>query len=182
MAVSTNPPDDTSPPEDTTDRDFVITRTLSAPRSLVFEAWTNTKYLSQWWGPRPFTTPVCQLDLRVGGALRIVMRSVDGVDYPITGVFIEIERPERLVMTFDAAEHPAEWHDMVKPDRLQGDDNPAGIMLQFVTFEDLGDKTNLTIRTRFDTVAIRDAMLKMGMTEGWSQSLDRLDELVARMT
>ena len=67
----------------------------------------------------------------------------------------------------------------MKPDRRKGDDNPAGEMLTTVTFEDQGRKTKLTIRTRFGSSTIRDAMLKMGMTEGWSQSLDRLDALLA---
>jgi uncharacterized protein YndB with AHSA1/START domain len=158
--------------------EFVITRIFSAPRSLVFSAWTEPRHLAAWWGPRPFTAPICELDLRLGGAYHIVMRSPEGEDYPIRGVYQEIVAPERIVMTMDCTEHPADWHDMVKPNRGPQETNPAGIMLTTVTFEELDDKTRLTVRIRFDSTAIRDAFLKMGMTEGWSLSLDRLEELL----
>ncbi|HXB03070.1 MAG TPA: SRPBCC domain-containing protein [Opitutaceae bacterium] len=164
------------------DRVFVISRMFDAPRELVWKAWTEPKHMAQWWGPSSFTTPVCELDVRPGGAYRIVMRGADGVDYPITGVYREIVPPARLVMTMDCTEHPAAWHDMVKPDRKKGEKNPAGEMLQTVTFESFDGKTKLTIRICLETAAIRDAMVKMGMNEGWSLSLDRLAELVAKTT
>jgi len=145
----------------------------------VFKAWTKPEHMMRWWGPHSFTNPVCEMDVRPGGAHRIVMRSPEGVEYPLKGVYREVVEPERLVMTIDCSEHPAEWHDLVNPSREEGEGNPAGEMLSTVTFEDLDGKTKLTVRTRFDSVAIRDAMLKMGMTEGWSQSLDRLAEELA---
>src|SRR5437879_6953424 len=79
-----------------------ITRIIDAPRARVFKMWTDPKHLAQWWGPKGFTNPVCELDLRVGGALRIVMRAPDGVDYPMGGLFREIVEPERLVFTATA--------------------------------------------------------------------------------
>jgi uncharacterized protein YndB with AHSA1/START domain len=162
------------------DHEFVITRTINAPRALVFKAWTDPKQMAQWWGPKGFTNPVCEMGVRPGGAHRIVMRGPDGTDYPIKGIYREIVKPERLVMTLDCSEHPEAWHDMVKPNRKKGERNPVGEMLQTVTFEDQGGKTKLTIRTRFISVAIRDAMVKMSMTEGWSQSLERLEALLAK--
>jgi uncharacterized protein YndB with AHSA1/START domain len=161
------------------DQDFVITRIINAPRALVFKAWTDPKQMAQWWGPKGFTNPVCEMDVRPGGAHRIVMRGPDGTDYPVKGVYREIVEPERLVMTLDCSEHPEAWHDMVKPNRKKGERNPVGEMLQTVTFEDQGGKTKLTVRTRFNSTAIRDAMVKMGMSEGWAQSLDRLQTHVA---
>jgi uncharacterized protein YndB with AHSA1/START domain len=161
------------------DRDVVIRRILDAPRELVWRAWTEAKHFGQWWGPKVFTNPICAIDLRVGGAYRVVMRSPDGVDYPITGVFREITAPERLVMTMDCSEHPPAWHDMLKPDRSPGESNPAGIMQETVTFEARGTQTLLTIRIRMVSTEIRDSMVKMGMNEGWSQSLERLAALVA---
>lgn len=154
--------------------EFFITRTFDAPRELVWRAWTEPAQLAQWWGPSQITNPVCEMDLRPGGSYRIVMRLPDGTDYPIKGVFIEIAPPERLVMTLDCSEHPDEWHDLVKPDRSKEERNPAGEMVQTTLFENLGEKTRLTLRTRFNSAEIRNAMVKMGMTEGWSQSLDRL--------
>lgn len=159
---------------------FVISRIIHAPRALVFRAWTDPQQLTQWWGPRGFSNPVCELDVRRGGLYRIVMRGVDGIDYPIKGVYREVEEPSLLVMTLDCSEHPKAWHDLVNPTRAPGDDNPAGEMLQTVTFEDMGGKTRLTIRLRIKSAAILAAMRKMGMNEGWSESLDRLEQLMAQ--
>jgi uncharacterized protein YndB with AHSA1/START domain len=173
MAEKSDPKPGSSEPE------FVISRVLAAPRELVFKVWTDPGHLARWWGPSAFTIPVCDVDVRAGGAFRLVMRSPDGVDYPLTGFYREIVEPERLVMALDATEHPAEWHDLMKPGRSPDEVNPAGIMVQTATFEALGRKTRLTIRTRFESQAIRDAALRMGMTEGWSSSLDRLEEALS---
>ncbi|MFC3106967.1 SRPBCC domain-containing protein [Undibacterium arcticum] len=170
----------TTPQAPAAGNEFVISRLLDAPRTLVFQAWTDPTQMARWFGPHNFTNPVCEIDLRVGGAHRIVMRSPDGVDYPIKGVYREIVAPERLVMTLDCSEHPDAWHDMVKPNRARDERNPAGEMLSTVTFEDVDGKTKLTIRTRFESATIRDAMLKMGMTEGWTESLERLAAHLAK--
>jgi len=66
-----------------------LTRAFDAPPTLVWKAWTDPKMMAQWFGPRDFTNPVCELDVRVGGSLRIVMRGPDGNDYPMKGVFLE---------------------------------------------------------------------------------------------
>lgn len=160
------------------DREFVITRVLDAPRSKVFHAWTDPVQLARWWGPHSVTNSACEMDVRPGGGYRIVMRGPDGTEYPIKGVFREIRPPAQLVMTMDASEHPREWHNLVRPDHAARDRNPCGLMLETVTFEDLGAKTRLTVRTRFESPEIRDAMLKMGMTDGWTQSFERLAEVI----
>jgi len=67
-------------------KDFAITRVFDAPRALVWQAWTAPKMMAQWFGPRGFTSSVPQLDVRVGGGLRIVMHGPDGNDYPMKGV------------------------------------------------------------------------------------------------
>ncbi|HSY27330.1 MAG TPA: SRPBCC family protein [Burkholderiaceae bacterium] len=161
------------------DCDFVISRLLDAPRELVFKAWTDPVHMARWWGPKMFSAPICEMDVRPGGSHRIVMRSPDGEDYPIKGYFREVVEPERIVMTMDCSEHPAAWHDMVNPNRAPGDDNPAGEMISTITFEAHDSKTLLTIRVRLKTPAIRNAMVKMGMNEGWGMSLDKLEELLA---
>src|SRR5258708_3568125 len=163
------------------EKEFVITRVFDGPREPLFKMWIEPKHIAQWWGPRTFDIPVCETDVRQGGAYRIVMRGTDRVDYPVKGVYREIVRPERLVMTMDCSEHPEAWHDLVKPNRPKEERNPAGELLQTTTFEEVGGRTKLTIRIHFESPAIRDAMLKMGMTEGWSQSLDRLAEQVAKI-
>ena len=157
---------------------FTISRDFDAPRELVWKAWTNPRLLAQWWGPRDFTNPVCELDLRPGGSYRIVMRAPDGSEYPLSGTFREIKPPERLVMTMDCSGHPDAWHDTVCPGR-GSDPNPVGEMVTTVTLDLHDDKTQLTVRTLFRTAAIRDGMLKVGMTEGWSLSLDRLQACLA---
>lgn len=160
------------------ENDFLITRIIDAPRELVYRAWAEPDRLAKWWGPKEVTN-TCEMDLRPGGRYRIVMRTRDGVEYPIKGVFREIVDSERIMMTMDCSEHPEAWHDLVNPNRKKGEEggsNPAGEMLTTVTFDGLDGKTKLTIRTRFESVAIRDAMLKMGMNEGWTESLERLQE------
>ena len=161
-------------------RDFMISRTFDAPRALVWKAWTEPKHMAQWWGPKDFTNPVCELDVRVGGAYRITMRGPDGDEYPLKGVYREIVPPERLVMFMDISDHPDSWYDMVIPDRDKTK-KPHVDCVQTATFEEVDGKTKLTIRTRFESVAIRDAMIEMGMNGGWSLSLDRLTTCLANM-
>ena len=163
-----------------TDLDIVISRTFAAPRSVVWQAWTNPAHLAQWWGPRDFTNPVCELDVRVGGTYRIVMRSPEGREYPIVGTFREVTALARLVLVMDCSGHPDEWHDQVNPLRDKSKGRPSLDLLQTVTLDEVAGGTTVTVRTRFESTSVRDAMLRMGMTEGWSQSLDRLAALLAR--
>jgi uncharacterized protein YndB with AHSA1/START domain len=165
---------------DTSDREFVISRVFDAPRELVWKAWTEPARMARWWGPHHFTNPVCELDVRPGGAFRIVMRAPDGAEFPFKGVYREVAPPERLVYTGDMSDVSDEWHDTVNPNRDRSAGRPAMESLTTVTFEDLAGKTRLTVRTLFATAAVRDAMLKMQMAEGWGQSLERLDALVAK--
>src|SRR5258708_3567492 len=115
------------------EQELVLTREFEAPRELVFKVWTDPKHVAQWWGPRGFTNPVCELDLRPAGAILIHMRGPDGTVYPMTGVYQEIVEPERLVVTsaaLDAACHP-----MVE-------------MLTTLTFRDLREQQKQILRAR----------------------------------
>src|SRR5580658_923888 len=143
--------------------DLVMTRVFDAPRELVFRVWTDTRHMARWWGPKGFTNPVCEMDVRPGGALRIVMRAPDGVDYPMRGVFREIVEPERLVFTNIA---------------LDEDGNAVLEGLTTVTFAEHGGKTKLTLQTSAVGLAAEAAEKLEGMEEGWTQSLERLGELV----
>ncbi len=145
-------------------RELTITRVFDAPRELVFKMWTDPKYVAQWWGPKGFTNPVCEMDVRPGGALRIVMRAPDGVDYPMTGIFREIVEPERLVFTNIAVD--AEGNHL-----LEG--------LTTVTFARHGDKMKLTLQTRAVGLVAHAARMLEGMEAGWTQSLERLEAYVA---
>jgi uncharacterized protein YndB with AHSA1/START domain len=162
--------------------EILFTRILNAPRKLVFKAWTDPKHLAQWWGPHGMTNPVCDVDLRPGGTFRIVMRSADGVDYPCGGVYREIARPDRLVFTVAAYDHPAEWQDLLGTYRQKTDDGPDLQQVWTVTFEEqAGGKTKLTVRNRFESATELDAALKMGHADGVAQSLDRLEESIAKV-
>lgn len=82
------------------DREIAITRVFDAPRRLVFEAYTNPEHLPHWMlGPSGWTMPVCEIDLRPGGAYRFVWRRSDSTEMEISGVYQEIAPPERLVTT-----------------------------------------------------------------------------------
>src|SRR5437764_12032009 len=76
-----------------------LTRRVAASPEVVFRAWTDAKQLAKWWGPKDFTNPVCELDARVGGSIRITMQGPDGMRYPTRGIFNEIIEPERIVFT-----------------------------------------------------------------------------------
>ncbi len=145
---------------------LVITRVFDAPRDLVFKAWTDPQYVAQWWGPKGFTNPVCELDVRPGGAIRIDMRAPDGVTYPMKGVFHEIVAPERLVFTSSALE--------------DDEGNPQLEVLTTVTFAEHNGKTKLTLEAVVVKATPAAAAALDGMELGWRQSLDRLAEHLAR--
>ncbi len=157
------------------DRDFVIDRIIAAPRDRVWSAWTQPELLTRWWGPRSFGNPLCEVDLRPAGPFYIVMQCPDGVDYPLKGIYREVAAPERLVLSLDCSEHPPAWQAAVN--HHSGGDSPdaAGEVLLTTHLESLSDRTRLIIRQRFESSAIRNAMLDLGMEQAWSQSLDRLE-------
>jgi len=148
--------------QNTQRKEVTITRLFDAPRALVFKAWTDPKQLAQWWGPHGFTTPVCEVDVRAGGAIRIDMRGPDGVVYPMKGVFHEIVEPDRLVFTSGTFE--------------DAEGNPQLEVFTTVTFAELSGKTKLTLQAVVVKSAPEVAVALDGMEEGWSQSLDRLAE------
>lgn len=144
--------------------ELVIARVFDAPRSLVFKAWVDPKHLAQWWGPHGFTNPVCELDVRPGGAIRIHMRGPDGTVYPMTGVYQKIVEPERLVFTSAALDEKG---------------SPLFEVLNKVTFAKQGGKTTLTTKARVVKSTAAAAPYLKGMEAGWTQSLERLAAFVA---
>src|SRR5262245_66596652 len=77
----------------TSDRELVLTRVIDAPRAKLYRAWTDPELLKQWFAPKPYTTPVAELNVRPGGANLIVMRDPQGNDHPNRGVYLEVVRP-----------------------------------------------------------------------------------------
>ena len=146
-----------------TDREIVITRVFDAPRRLVFEAWTNPEHVPHWMlGPEGWTMPVCEIDLRPGGAWHFVWRRSDGTEMEMRGLYKEIVPPERLVST-------ESW----------GDEWPE--TLNTLILSEADGKTTITQRVRYASKEARDAALKTGMVEGMSQGFERLDEYLGTL-
>jgi uncharacterized protein YndB with AHSA1/START domain len=142
---------------------IVITREFDAPRDLLFRAHTEPELYVQWLGPRRLTMTIDHFDARAGGTWRYTHRDADGNEYGFHGVFHGTPSPDGIVQTF-------EFEGM-----------PGHISLGTVTFEERGGKTLLRQNTVFQSVDDRDGMLRSGMAEGVNDSMERLDELVARL-
>ncbi len=147
------------------EQELVLTSVFDAPRELVFKAWTDPKRVAQWWGPHGFSNPVCELDLRPGGAIRIHMRGPDSTVYPMTGVYQEVAEPERLVFTSAALDEKG---------------HPMFEVLTTVTFAEQGGKTKQILRARVIRRTAQAAPYLSGMEAGWTQSLERLAEFLAK--
>jgi uncharacterized protein YndB with AHSA1/START domain len=142
------------------DRVLVIERVFDAPRTLVFDAWTKSEHMANWWGPRGFKSTVLRNELRPGGAYRIHMLGPDG-DHWTQGVYREVVPPERLVMV-------GSWAD------AQGNPTRPETTLTLL-FEDVGGKTRLTLHNAiFESTTARDMH-----NTGWSSALDCLAEYLA---
>ena len=153
-------PDPTSIPSD---RRLEIEREFDAPRDLVWMMFADPYHLSQWWGPKGFTNPVVELDLRPGGRWYHVMRGPDGKDYPADSEFIEVSPPERIVYRNRQLEAEAFGN------------NPPPSFLRIITLTDLGNgRTRLTLDAYFDTAANKDAVTRRGFREGVLESYDKL--------
>ncbi len=145
------------------DRRLELVREFDAPRDLVWTAFADPYHLSRWWGPRGFTNPVCEIDLRPGGRWHHVMRGPDGRDYPTDSVFIEVHPPERIV-----------YRNAVATDAVFGD-NPPPSFLRVITLIDLGGaRTRLTLEAYFETAANKEAVIRRGFREGVMESFDKL--------
>jgi uncharacterized protein YndB with AHSA1/START domain len=136
-----------------------LSRSFAAPRERVFRAFTAPTQLARWWGPKGFTVPACTLDVRPGGAWRTVMRSPEGKDHIVSGVYREIAPPERLVFTWAWEEDGARGHETVVTIELS--ETPGGTRLE-LTHE------------RFETEDSLDRH-----RHGWSSCLDCLEQALA---
>jgi uncharacterized protein YndB with AHSA1/START domain len=145
------------------DREIAMTRVFDAPRTLVFDAFTTPDLVKRWLlGPPGWSMPVCEIDLRPGGALRYRWRNeADGKEFGLAGTFREILAPERIVHT-----------------ELFDEDWTGGETLVTTTFEERGGKTTVTMTVLYASKEARDKVLQTGMTEGVAQGFDRLAELL----
>jgi uncharacterized protein YndB with AHSA1/START domain len=152
---------DTTRLELKSDFEVVITRTFAAPRHLVFDAMTKPEHVKRWYGLKVLTMVICEIDLRVGGRWRYVLRAPDGIEHGFTGVYREIVKPEQLVCTENYEALP-----------------PGHEMLVTVTFDEQGGETTVTSRIIYQSQADRDAHLQSGMEVGMRETFERLAELL----
>jgi uncharacterized protein YndB with AHSA1/START domain len=147
------------------EQELVLTRVFDAPRELVFKSWTDPRHVEKWWGPHGFTCPLCELDVRPGGAILIHMRGPDGRVYPMTGLYQEVVEPERLVFTSTA---------------LDDQGNALFEILNSIELTEQGAKTKQTLRARVIKRSAQAAPYLAGMEVGWTQTLERLAAYVAK--
>jgi len=140
-----------------------ITRVFDAPRALVFKLWTDPKYVEKWWGPKGFINPVCNLDAKVGGSIRIIMQAPDGAKYPTRGFFKEIIEPEKLVFS------------SIKEDEYG---NAQLEVVNTAIFTEENGKTKLIFKAEVIMSTPEACGSVEGMNEGWNQSIDRLAETI----
>ena len=149
------------------ERELVITRTFDAPRELVWKAWTEPERFMRWWGPKIFTSPRCEIDLRVGGRFLWCMRWPDGRENYTTGEYVEIVPLERLIYTTTFADAdgnavPASYYSM-------GDDIAFEMKVTVVLVDNDG-KTTMTLTH----AGLPAGEIRGSAQQGWNESLDKL--------
>jgi len=142
-----------APPGEAT---IVVTRTIDAPRDLVWQAFTDPAHAGKWWGPNGFTTTTQVMDLRVGGVWQFTMHGPDGRDWPNKITYREVVKPERLAY-------------------VHGDGGDADLFSTVVTFTADGERTRVHMKATFPSVAMRDKQAaEVGAVEGAAQHLDNM--------
>lgn len=147
-----------------TKQELVLSREFEAPRALVWRAWTEAKHLAQWWGPRGYQNPVCEVDARVGGVFVIEMQAPDGTIFPLEGEFKEVVAPERLVFT----------ERLVRKNAASDEPDLLFELLNTITLTERGGKTRVEVRSQ----VVRASVLTDGMAAGWEECLERLEAFV----
>lgn len=143
---------------------IVITREFAAPRELLFRAYTDPALLVQWLGPRRLTMTVDHYDVRDGGTWRYTHSGADGIEHGFHGVYHGTPSVDGIVQTFE----------------YEG--APGHVSLETLTFEERDGKTLVRQSAVFQSVEDRDSAVQSGMEEGINDSMERLDELLVRLT
>lgn len=150
--------------------EIVITREFKAPRALVWKVWNEPEHIAKWFGPQGFNTRVISQDFRPGGKWEYAMTGPDGMEYPFSGVYLEIEPIEKVVSTDEFGEEYTER-------------NPDLPKITSVTtlFEDQGAKTRVVIKTLHATAEDRKKHEAMGVEAGWASSFEKLDAYLTKV-
>jgi uncharacterized protein YndB with AHSA1/START domain len=157
---------------DETER-MVVTRVFDAPRELVWKAWTDPKYIMQWWGPNGFTSPVCKMDFRVGGKLLCCMKAPDGQEFWNAVEYHEIVPYEKIVSLMYFADPEG---NKIDPAQLGIEHEAIEGAYDVTLFEDFGNgQTKLTFIGNEPMESAKNS----GQMEGWNQILDKIAAVVA---
>ena len=151
------------PAADDVPSELHLRRFFAAPRQIVFDAWTKPEMVKEWWGPRGFTNPVCEMDAQRGGEILIHMQAPDGTVYPMTGRFVEFYPPYRFHFTSGP---------------LDQEGRQLFELWTSVFFEEKNGGTEVVLDVHVTKTTPGAPMYLKGMREGWSQSLDKLAEFV----
>ena len=146
------------------EREIRLTRMFDAPRDMVFTAMTKPEHVARWWGRLGdgYSVPVCEVDLRPGGAWRYVNRTPGG-DVVFYGVYREVTPPERLVFTEIYEPYP---------------DSESTVTVDLI---DEGGRTRFTLTAEYPSVEVRDSVMDSGMAMGAAISYDRLEEVAEEL-
>ena len=141
---------------------FVMSRVFDAPRERVWRIYTDPNMIPKWRGPRRLTTIVEKMDVRVGGGWRYLQKDEQGNEFAFRGEYKLVDPPNQLVATF-------EFEPMA-----------GQIVTDSYLFEAMLDgKTQVTVKSTFDTLEALEGMLQSGMEGGAEESWDRLEEILA---
>ena len=157
-----SPMKDRTSVERRSERELVVTRTINAPPRLVFEAWTKSELFQRWWVPTSFglTLLSCELDVRVGGAYRLVFRHPASPEpMAFHGSYLEVTPPSRLVWTNEEA--------------------GSNGQVTTVTFEEKGGQTLLVMHELYSSKEALDEAIGSGSTGGMEETFNQLDQLLA---
>jgi uncharacterized protein YndB with AHSA1/START domain len=136
-------------------------RAFEAPRELVWKVLTSNEHIKHWYGPRSMTYVSSEMDLRVGGAWRIVLRGPDGKDYSWSGVYRELRAPEKIEQTW--------WFEQI----------PEARTIERLTLEAQGNRTIVHGFVQHQTIEARDFHVK-AMRPGFDETWDRFAEILAQ--
>ena len=156
------------PAADEVPSELHLRRFFAAPRQMVFDAWTKPEMLKQWWGPKCFTDPVCEMDARGGGEIRdryAGRRTERSIRW--RGRFVEFYPPYRFHFTSGPVDN---------------DGRQIFETWTSVFFEEVEGGTEVVLDVHVTKTTPEAAMYLKGMREGWSQSLDKLAEFVSSQT
>jgi uncharacterized protein YndB with AHSA1/START domain len=154
---------------------MTVTRVFEASPAVVWKAWTDPRYVMQWWGPKGFTSPVCKIDFRIGGKFLCCMKTPDGQEFWNGGEYHEIVLHQKIVYSMYFADADG---NKVEPEALGFEHESIDGAYDVVTFEDLGNgRTRLTLVGNETLEDAKDS----GQLEGWNEILEKFTDVVAAL-